>query len=94
MAPRANAPLQTYEIVGPVCESSDSFGTYQLPQLQAGDLVAILTVGAYGAAMASAYNARTPAAEVLVNGAAFSVVRPKMSDDEFLGLDRLPDWLA
>jgi diaminopimelate decarboxylase len=94
VAPRADAPTQTYDVVGPVCESSDSFGTYELPQLQAGDLVAILTVGAYGAAMASAYNARTPAAEVLVNGAAWSVVRPKMSDDEFLGLDRLPAWLA
>jgi diaminopimelate decarboxylase len=94
VAPREGASPQTYDVVGPVCESSDSFGTYGLPQLQAGDLVAILTVGAYGAAMASAYNARTPAAEVLVNGAAWSVVRPKMSDDEFLGLDRLPAWLA
>src|SRR5206468_4291038 len=86
VAPRKGAPLQTYDVVGPVCESSDSFGTYDLPQLETGDLVAILTVGAYGAAMASAYNARTPAAEVLVNGSAWSVVRPKMSDDEFLGL--------
>ena len=94
VAPRKGAPMETYDVVGPVCESSDVFGTYQLPQLVAGDLVAIFTVGAYGAAMASAYNARTPAAEVLVNGAAWSVVRPKMSDDEFLGLDRLPDWLA
>jgi diaminopimelate decarboxylase len=94
VAPRQGAQLETYEVVGPVCESSDTFGTYDLPQLEAGDLVAILTVGAYGAAMASAYNARTPAAEVLVNGAAWRVVRPKMSDDEFLGLDRLPAWLA
>ncbi|HEY1961447.1 MAG TPA: diaminopimelate decarboxylase [Rhizomicrobium sp.] len=94
VGPREGAPIQTYEVVGPVCESSDSFGTYDLPHLEAGDLVAILTVGAYGAAMASAYNARTPAAEVLVNGAAWSVVRPKMSDDEFLGLDRLPSWLT
>ena len=94
VARRKVAPTETYDVVGPVCESSDVFGTYRLAQLEAGDLVAILTVGAYGAAMASAYNARTPAAEVLVNGAAWSAVRPKMSDDEFLGLDRLPDWLA
>jgi diaminopimelate decarboxylase len=94
VSPREGARRQTYDVVGPVCESSDSFGTYDLPQLEPGDLVAILTVGAYGAAMASAYNARTPAAEVLVNGAAWSIVRPKMSDDEFLGLDRLPAWLA
>lgn len=94
VAPRENAPLETYDVVGPVCETSDIFGKdYRLPQLGAGDLVAILMAGAYGAAMASAYNARTPAAEVLVKGAEWSVVRPKMSDDEFLGLDRLPPWL-
>lgn len=92
--PREGAPIEAYDIVGPVCETSDIFGKdYRLPQLRAGDLVAILMTGAYGAAMASAYNARTPAAEVLVKGADWSVVRPKMSDDEFLGLDRLPAWL-
>ncbi len=93
VAPRPQDDTETYDVVGPVCETSDIFGTYDLPQLRSGDLVAVLTVGAYGAAMASAYNARTPAAEVLVNGDRWSVVRPKMSDDEFLGLDRLPPWL-
>jgi diaminopimelate decarboxylase len=94
VAPREDAPTEAYDVVGPVCETSDIFGKdYRLPRLRAGDLVAILMTGAYGAAMASAYNARTPAAEVLVKGAEWSVVRPKMSDDEFLGLDRLPPWL-
>jgi diaminopimelate decarboxylase len=93
VAPRRPDGSETYDVVGPVCETSDIFGTYDLPRLQSGDLVAVLTVGAYGAAMASAYNARTPAAEVLVHGDRWSVVRPKMSDDEFLGLDRLPPWL-
>jgi diaminopimelate decarboxylase len=94
VAPREGDPLETYDVVGPVCETSDIFGKdYRLQRLRAGDLVAILMTGAYGAAMASAYNARTPAAEILVKGAEWSVVRPKKSDDEFLGLDRLPAWL-
>jgi len=84
---------QTYEVVGPVCETSDSFGMHDLPPLEPGDLVAILKAGAYGAVMSSAYNARTPAAEVLVTGRNWCVVRPKMSDDEFIGLDRIPAWL-
>jgi diaminopimelate decarboxylase len=93
VAPRTEAAEETYDVVGPVCETSDLFGRYQLPRLQAGDLLAIKMAGAYGAAMASAYNARPAAAEVMVNGGRWSVVRPKMSDDEFIGLDRIPDWL-
>jgi diaminopimelate decarboxylase len=84
-----------YDVVGPVCESSDLFGhDRRLPQMKDGDLVAILTAGAYGAVMASAYNARPPAAEVLVKGDQWAVVRPRMSDDELIGLDRIPGWLA
>jgi diaminopimelate decarboxylase len=84
-----------YDVVGPVCESSDLFGRdRRLPQMKDGDLVAILTAGAYGAVMASAYNARPPAAEVLVKGSEWAVVRPRMSDDELIGLDRIPGWLA
>ncbi|MGH6876243.1 MAG: diaminopimelate decarboxylase, partial [Rhizomicrobium sp.] len=62
-------------------------------RLESGDLVAIMTAGAYGAAMASTYNARPPAPEVLVKEKAWSVVRPRMSYDELVGLDRLPAWL-
>ena len=94
VAPRDGAPAENYDVVGPVCETSDSFGAHCLPPLHAGDLIAILMTGAYGAAMASAYNARPPAAEVLVHGERWSIVRPKMSDDEYLSFDRIPDWLA
>ncbi len=83
-----------YDVVGPVCESSDIFARdYAMPPLAAGDLVAIMTAGAYGAVMSSAYNARTPAAEVLVRGAQWSVVKPKRDDDALIRDDRLPPWL-
>ena len=88
-------PAQAYDVVGPVCESSDVFRRdCPLPPQKSGDLVAILSVGAYGAVMASSYNARTPAAEVLVKGARWSVVRPKLSDDEHIRRDHIPDWPA
>ena len=83
-----------YDVVGPVCESSDLFARdRELPMLKSGDLVAIMTAGAYGAVMSSAYNARPPAPEVLVNGAAWSVVRPRMSYEALVEQDRLPPWL-
>ena len=62
-------------------------------RLKDGDLVAILTAGAYGAVMSSAYNARPPAPEVLVRGSEWSVVRPRLRYDELARLDRLPAWL-
>ncbi|HEX3429828.1 MAG TPA: diaminopimelate decarboxylase [Rhizomicrobium sp.] len=90
----SDAFKQTYDIVGPVCETSDLFArAYSLPATKSGDLVAIMTTGAYGAVMSSAYNARPPAPEVLVKGEQWSVVRPRMSYDELAGLDRLPAWL-
>jgi diaminopimelate decarboxylase len=93
--PRSEAPRQRYDIVGPVCESSDRFASDRdLPSLTAGDLVAIMTAGAYGAVMASAYNARPPAPEVLVKGDRWSVVRPRLDDDALIAADRIPDWLA
>ena len=55
--------------------------------------MAILTAGAYGAVMASAYNARPPAPEVLVKGDQWSVVRPRMDDDALIAADRIPAWL-
>jgi diaminopimelate decarboxylase len=86
--------MQVYDIVGPVCETADLFARGRtLPAMECGDLVAIMTAGAYGAVMASAYNARPPAPEVLVRGTEWSVVRPRMSYDELVGLDRLPPWL-
>lgn len=92
--PRKDGATERYDIVGPVCETADLFArSASLPPMRSDDLVAILTAGAYGAVMSSAYNARPPAAEVLVKGAEWSVVRPRMTDDELVGLDRLPPWL-
>jgi diaminopimelate decarboxylase len=89
------SPRQRYDIVGPICETTDIFARdREMPVLKSGDLVAIMTAGAYGAVMSSAYNARPPAAEVLVRGDAWRVVRPRMSDDALVEMDRLPDWLG
>jgi diaminopimelate decarboxylase len=90
----ADAPRQRYDVVGPVCETSDIFAAgRELPVLKDGDLVAILSAGAYGAVMASAYNARPPAPEVLVNEHRWSIVRPRQDDDALFGSERIPDWL-
>jgi diaminopimelate decarboxylase len=84
-----------YDVVGPVCESADVFArAVELPQMRPGDLVAFMTAGAYGAVMSSAYNARAPAPEVLVKGAQWSVVRPRLNDDALIASDRIPDWLG
>ena len=93
MAPSGKKAV--YDVVGPICESSDRFAeARELPELKAGDLVAILSAGAYGAVMSSAYNARPPAPEVLVKGDQWAVVRPRLSYDELIGFDRIPGWLA
>ena len=88
------AMLQPTDVVGPICESSDIFARGRaLPPLEAEDLVAFLGAGAYGAVMASDYNARPLAAEVLVDGDRFSVVRPRIEPVERFADERLPDWL-
>ena len=93
--PAPDAPRGRYDVVGPVCETSDIFAAdRELPELESGDLVAILTAGAYGAVMSSAYNARPPAPEVLVKDEAWSIVRPRMDDDALFGSERIPDWLS
>jgi diaminopimelate decarboxylase len=92
--PAVTAQRQRYDVVGPVCETTDIFARdRELPALKAGDLVAFLTAGAYGAVMSSAYNARPPAPEVLVRGGEWTIVRPRLSDDALIALDRLPPWL-
>jgi diaminopimelate decarboxylase len=88
------APHQIYDVVGPVCETSDLFAAARsLPRLKDGDLVAILSTGAYGAVMASAYNARPPAPEVLVRGAEWSIVGPRQTHEQLIAQDRIPAWL-
>lgn len=85
----------TVDVAGPVCESTDMFAKDRtLPPIAEGDLLAFRSTGAYGAVMASSYNARPLIPEVLVNGAAFAVVRRRPSFDESIALEELPDWLA
>jgi diaminopimelate decarboxylase len=84
-----------YDVVGPVCETSDLFAAERpLPPLKSGDLVAILTAGAYGATMSSAYNARPPAPEVLVRGDEWGIVRARQDHDDLIARDHLPGWLT
>ena len=91
-APRAG--LGPADVVGPVCETTDTFTRdRKLPPLAEDDLVAFMTAGAYGAAMSSTYNTRPLVPEVLVDGARFAVIRARPSYDELLALDTIPDWL-
>jgi diaminopimelate decarboxylase len=83
-----------YDVVGPVCETGDTFTRDRpLPLMQAGDLVAFMSAGAYGAAMASEYNSRLLVPEVLVKGDDYAVVRPRPTYQDMLDRERLPDWL-
>ena len=89
------APASPADVVGPVCETGDTFARGRaLPSLQPGALVAFLDAGAYGATMSSTYNMRPLAAEVLVDGDRFAVVRDRQSFDALLAGNRVPDWLA
>ena len=82
------------DVVGPVCETTDRFAQdYRLPDLASGDLLAILTTGAYGAVMSSTYNARPLVPEVLVNGDQCAVVRRRPTLEEMTALESLPPWL-
>lgn len=93
-APRAGEK-RVVDVVGPVCETGDYLALGRaLPPLEAGDLVAVMTAGAYGAVQAGTYNSRLLAPEILVNGAECAVVRPRPTYDDLIGLDRLPGWLA
>lgn len=83
-------PWTRYDIVGPVCESSDVFGVgRELPECRAGDLLAIAGTGAYGASMGSTYNSRPLAAEVLVDGGRHAVIRRRQSYDELVAGEQL-----
>jgi diaminopimelate decarboxylase len=82
------------DVVGPVCETGDYLAlNRRLPPVAAGDLVAFMTAGAYGAVMSSTYNSRLLVPEVLVKGSAWAVVRPRPSYADLIGLDRMPEWL-
>jgi diaminopimelate decarboxylase len=80
--------LRPYQVVGPICETGDTFAhNRMMPPLQAGDLVAIKNVGAYGAVMSSSYNTRPLVPEVLVEGDKVTVIRPRPSHDDLINLD-------
>jgi diaminopimelate decarboxylase len=92
--PAAAEKLLTYDVVGPVCETGDTFATNRrLAPLKAGDLVVLKSAGAYGAAMASTYNQRPLVAEVLVKGEDWAVTRPRQTYEDLIGQDRAPPWL-
>jgi diaminopimelate decarboxylase len=82
------------DVVGPICESGDFLALGRsLPEPQPGDLLAVMSSGAYGAVQAGTYNSRPLVPEVLVHNAEWALVRPRMEVDEIIALDRLPDWL-
>ena len=90
----AVAPTEPADVVGPVCETGDTFARQRLlPPLAAGARVAILDAGAYGAVMSSAYNSRPPAAEVMVDGDSWSVIRARPSHADLWQGESMPHWL-
>jgi diaminopimelate decarboxylase len=95
LEPQKNAETMTADVVGPVCETGDYLAlNRRLPPLGAGEMLAVLSAGAYGAVQAGTYNSRLLVPEVLVDGDRWAVVRPRQSYDDLIGLDRVPDWLA
>lgn len=91
---QAGAEQRPYDVVGPVCETGDTFAKARnLPALGAGDLVAFRSAGAYGAVMSSEYNTRPLIPEVLVQADHFSVIRKRPTFDEIIQRDIVPEWL-
>ena len=94
VAQRANSANYVADIVGPVCETGDYLGLRRdMAEPKPGDLLAVLTAGAYGAVQSGTYNSRPLVPEVLVDGARFAVIRPRESIEQLIALDHVPDWL-
>jgi len=94
-APDSGAESVPVDIVGPVCETGDTFAEDRpMPPVEPGDLLAILSAGAYSSAMASMYNARPLAPEVMVHGDRFAIVRRRPSIEDMTALETLPAWLS
>jgi len=92
--PAPGAPRIHADVVGPVCESGDFLALdRQLAEPAPGDLVAVMSAGAYGAVQAGTYNTRALVPEVLVRGVESAIVRPRVEVETLIGLDRLPPWL-
>jgi diaminopimelate decarboxylase len=93
--PGADGRTATYDVVGPICESTDKFAVArELPEVAPGDRLAFMSAGAYGAVLSSSYNARPLVPEVLVTGDRFDIVRRRPSFDEMIALEQVPDWLT
>ncbi|MGE0407814.1 MAG: diaminopimelate decarboxylase [Amphiplicatus sp.] len=91
---RPGAPEIAYDIVGPVCETGDRFAKgRQTPEMRAGDLIAFMSAGAYGAVLSSQYNTRPLVPETLVSGARHAVIRRRPSFDEMIALEETAAWL-
>ncbi len=83
------------DVVGPVCETGDYLALErELPEPRRGELLCVMTAGAYGAVQSGTYNTRPLVPEVLVDGSRYAVIRPRQTVEEILALDRMPDWLA
>ena len=91
-ASEAPAQAPRYDIVGPVCESSDVLAKDRALSVQAGDLLAIMSAGAYGMTMSSNYNSRPRIAEVMVDGARAHLVRRRETIESLYALESVPDW--
>lgn len=93
--PGPDTPRMVADVVGPVCESGDYLAlNREMPVVKAGDLIAVMSAGAYGAVQAGTYNTRPLVPEVLVRDDRAAVVRPRVSVEDLVALDRVPDWLA
>jgi diaminopimelate decarboxylase len=91
--PQDGEPTIPYDVVGPICESGDTFTENRpLPKVQPDDLLAFMTAGAYGASMASTYNLRPLIAEVMVKGDKFAVTRARQTYDDLINLDQSAVW--
>ena len=93
IAPGPDFDSATYDIVGPICESGDTFAkAREMPALEAGDLVVIHSAGAYGAAQSSQYNTRPLVPEVMVRGDQYRIIRERPRIEDILKTERLADW--
>lgn len=89
-----NAPETTYDVVGPICETGDTFSTDRiLPKMNPGDLAVIKSAGAYGFCMSSNYNTRPQVPEILVDGDRIAVIRPRQTYEDLIDKETIPDWL-
>jgi diaminopimelate decarboxylase len=95
LQPGRGAPRMVADVVGPVCETGDYLALgREMPAVEAGELLAVMTAGAYGAVQANTYNTRRLVPEVMVRGSDYAIVRRRQSYEDLIGLDRAPPWLA